>query len=236
MRARRRMRYANEAHGTGTALGDPIETGSLVAAVVAARRQGALALAFSSVKGNLAHGESTAGVTGLLKLSCGLEDVRAAANPHLRLLNPKVGGALRSMQLALPTQEVALAADAKSGGVSSFGYAGTIAHAVLRHARGRRACRSTKRSRTGGAPSVARAAAPLCAAALPASDGSLVLRPRRWRARPRCAWAHGSPARQSTWRLRQLSVAGRRWGHRAHRYVALQRAGVVSGDRRPSSI
>merc|ERR1712185_244300 len=49
----------HEAHGTGTALGDPIEAGSLAAAVLSARE---VPLVCGSVKANLAHGESTAGV------------------------------------------------------------------------------------------------------------------------------------------------------------------------------
>ena len=68
----------NEAHGTGTALGDPIEAGSLVAAVLSAREE---PLALGGVKANIGHAEPAAGMTGLLKLALGL---RAARRRRMR--------------------------------------------------------------------------------------------------------------------------------------------------------
>ena len=122
----------NEAHGTGTALGDPIEAGSLVAAVLARRE---LPLAVGGVKANIGHAEPAAGMTGLLKLAVGLWRGEAAPNAQLRSLNPHVGGTLRGVRCALPVQLSRLAANGHHGGVSSFGYSGTIAHAGLSHAR-----------------------------------------------------------------------------------------------------
>ena len=121
----------SEAHGTGTALGDPIETGSLAAAVLSARET---PLAVGGVKANIGHAEPAAGMTGLLKLAMGLQMGEAAPNAQLRTLNPHVGGALRRWACALPTQTSARAPDAQcGGGLSSFGYSGTIAHVVVRH-------------------------------------------------------------------------------------------------------
>ena len=121
----------HEAHGTGTALGDPIEAGSLTTAVLVARTA---PLTVSGVKANIGHAEAAAGMTGLLKLVLGLQHGEAASNAQLRVLNPhalKLG----SMNCALPTQSSPLAKDIGAvGGVSSFGYAGTIAHTVLRQA------------------------------------------------------------------------------------------------------
>jgi NADPH:quinone reductase-like Zn-dependent oxidoreductase/3-oxoacyl-(acyl-carrier-protein) synthase len=119
----------NEAHGTGTKLGDPIEASSLASAVLLAR-EGALAV--GGVKANIGHAEPAAGMTGLLKLAIGLQVKQAAPNAQLRLLNPHVGDTLRGVAGALPVQLAAVTVG--SGGVSSFGYSGTIAHAVLRHA------------------------------------------------------------------------------------------------------
>jgi acyl transferase domain-containing protein len=120
----------NEAHGTGTALGDPIEASSLVGAVLSARED---ALTVGGVKANIGHAEPAAGMTGLLKLVLGLRAGRAAPNGQLRSLNPYVCDTMRGVAGALPTQLAAMTLG--SGGVSSFGYSGTIAHAVLRHAR-----------------------------------------------------------------------------------------------------
>ena len=80
----------NEAHGTGTALGDPIEVGSLGTAVISARDK---ALAVGGVKANIGHAEPAAGMTGLLKLATELHLGEAAQNAQLRSLNPHVGGA-----------------------------------------------------------------------------------------------------------------------------------------------
>eukprot|EP00966_Prymnesium_polylepis_P018634 428953-Prymnesium_polylepis.1 len=95
-------------------------------------RSGCGVLACSGVKGSLGHGESTAGATGLLKLVLSLWCAQPVANPQLRVLNPHIGSALRSAKVVLPSQRAVLvSASAPVGGVSSFGYSGTIAHAAL---------------------------------------------------------------------------------------------------------
>ena len=62
-----------------------------------------------------------------------LQDASVSPNAQLRALNPHVGGALRSnVECGLPTQVTQKASrTTHMGGVSSFGYSGTIAHAVL---------------------------------------------------------------------------------------------------------
>ena len=118
----------NEAHGTGTILGDPIEAGSLTAAVLKFR---AAPLAVGGVKANIGHAEPAAGMTGLLKLSFGLRRGEAAPNAQLRSLNPLLGLSHDGVPCVLPVQLVVPRATQSTGGVSSFGYSGTIVHAVL---------------------------------------------------------------------------------------------------------
>ena len=123
-----------EAHGTGTALGDPIETRSLVEAVISQRSASEAPLAVGGVKANIGHAEPAAGMTGLLKLAFGLRCSQAAPNAQLRTLNSHLSEAVRGVACALPVQVAwgaPLGGDRGSGGVSSFGYSGTIAHAVL---------------------------------------------------------------------------------------------------------
>ena len=120
----------SEAHGTGTALGDPIEAGSLAAAVLVGREA---PLAAGGVKANIGHAEPAAGMTGLLKLVLGLRRSEASPNAQLRLRNPFVGESLHGVGCVLPVQLTALARDASGGGVSSFGYSGTIVHGLLQH-------------------------------------------------------------------------------------------------------
>merc|ERR1712185_80498 len=121
-----------EAHGTGTPLGDPIEVRSLAAAVLAARAPSP-PLCVGSLKANCGHAEPAAGLAGLFRLAAGLLEARAPPNAQLRRINPHVGSAVEGVACALPTQ-LARGLDAAAGGrggVSSFGYSGTIAHAVL---------------------------------------------------------------------------------------------------------
>ena len=122
-----------EAHGTGTALGDPIEAGA-VAAVFLVHCYGIdESLRIGSFKANAGHTEPGAGLAGSFKLLMQLQDASLSPNAQLRTLNPHVGGALRvHAACGLPTQVTRKPAHAiYVGGVSSFGYSGTIAHAVL---------------------------------------------------------------------------------------------------------
>ena len=130
-----------EAHGTGTALGDPIEAGAVAAAYLSARRSGGTPLAIGSLKANAGHTEPGAGVAGALNLLVKLQSQRTSPNAQLRIINPHVGGSLRGQTACgLCTQVTGLRAAAEAawlvGGVSSFGYSGTIAHAMLRCAVG----------------------------------------------------------------------------------------------------
>jgi acyl transferase domain-containing protein len=130
-----------EAHGTGTALGDPIEAGALRAALLQPRGEAHAPLAVGSVKANAGHAEPAAAMAGLLVLAAGLARGLAAPNAQLRRLNVRVGEALRGgAARALPTGVAAMMgrreAGGLAGGVSSFGYSGTIAHALLQSASG----------------------------------------------------------------------------------------------------
>ena len=124
-----------EAHGTGTALGDPIEARSL--ASLHTERQDDEALAVGSVKANGGHAEPAAGITGLLRLAVGVRDRVAPPNSQLRAVNPHVVEAFDGISCTLPTQLSAApacyaqASGLCAGGVSSFGYSGTIVHALL---------------------------------------------------------------------------------------------------------
>jgi acyl transferase domain-containing protein len=120
-----------EAHGTGTALGDPTEAGALTAL----HRDRSAPLTVGAAKANVGHSEAASGQVGLLKLmQTQLEGMAVSGNAHLRLLNPLVreglGTSAQACFMLLPTQGGA--ACAANAGVSSFGYSGTIAHAVLR--------------------------------------------------------------------------------------------------------
>eukprot|EP00966_Prymnesium_polylepis_P245385 5676878-Prymnesium_polylepis.1 len=120
-----------QAHGTGTALGDPIEVRSLVSEVVLQRTTDA-SVTIASVKGNTGHAEPGAGFSGLLALAAQLLWRLAPPNAQLRVRNPNVANAMGGhVQCMLPVQCGVSHSSASTGGVNSFGYSGTIAHAIL---------------------------------------------------------------------------------------------------------
>ena len=81
----------HEAHGTGTALGDPIEAGSLSSAILAARGGASREpLPVGGVKASIGHAEAAAGMTGLLKLASAVDHHEAMPNAQLRVLNGMV--------------------------------------------------------------------------------------------------------------------------------------------------
>ena len=82
-----------EAHGTGTALGDPIEVEAL-AAVFGEGRPADRPLAIGSMKTNLGHLESAAGIAGLIKVILSLE--HSEIPPHLHLTQAHAAGSLGS--------------------------------------------------------------------------------------------------------------------------------------------
>ena len=84
---------ALEAHGTGTALGDPIEAGAVAATFLVHRASGSFAV--GSLKANAGHTEPGAGLAGTLKLLMQLVGEVMSPNAQLRSLNAHVGGTLR---------------------------------------------------------------------------------------------------------------------------------------------
>jgi acyl transferase domain-containing protein/acyl carrier protein/protein-L-isoaspartate O-methyltransferase len=118
-----------EAHGTGTALGDPIEVRAL-SAVLASHRDDRRPLTIGSVKTNIGHLESAAGVAGLIKAVMVLSKRVIPAHLHLQERNPHIdwSAPLVIPRESMPWPEVF---ERRIAGVSSFGFSGTNAHVVL---------------------------------------------------------------------------------------------------------
>ncbi|NEO42202.1 MAG: SDR family NAD(P)-dependent oxidoreductase [Moorea sp. SIOASIH] len=122
-----------EAHGTGTAIGDPIELRSL-AAVFEEEDSREKPLMLGSVKTNIGHTASAAGVSGVIKTILQLQHRQIA--PHLHLKNPTPKFNWEQFPVVLPTKLTAWEVNEGSriAGVSSFGGSGTNAHVVLEEA------------------------------------------------------------------------------------------------------
>jgi acyl transferase domain-containing protein/NAD(P)-dependent dehydrogenase (short-subunit alcohol dehydrogenase family) len=129
-----------EAHGTGTSLGDPIEIGAI--AQVFGNRQTPLRV--GSVKTNIGHLESAAGIAGLIKIVLALKHGVIPPNLHFRDPNPKI--AWDRIPVEVPTQPIPwTTSEERIAGVSSFGFSGTNAHVLVREYRDTAAFTATPR-------------------------------------------------------------------------------------------
>jgi len=116
-----------EAHGTGTKVGDPIEANSLGNVIGANRDRPCL---LGSVKTNIGHTETAAGIAGIIKVVLALKHQQIP--PSLHFQNPNKAIAFDELKLQVvtkltPWQDHKL----RLAGVNSFGFGGTNAHVVI---------------------------------------------------------------------------------------------------------
>jgi acyl transferase domain-containing protein/acyl carrier protein len=118
-----------EAHGTGTSLGDSIEVLALTEAFRrSTTRRGFCAL--GSVKSNIGHLDTAAGVVGLIKAALALSRQMIPPCVHFRRANPALG--LETTPFFVPSVARPWAdGSPRRAGVSAFGIGGTNAHVVL---------------------------------------------------------------------------------------------------------
>nr|APZ78702.1 polyketide synthase [Hyalangium minutum] len=124
--------HAFEAHGTGTAVGDPAEMGGLGAV---SKRSSGPGPWVGSLKASIGHLEAAAGVAGLIKASLCLQHRQLPPQANLQKLNPAIP--FENLGLRVPQRLEAL--EPRNGeslkmGVNSFGYGGTNAHCLLEQA------------------------------------------------------------------------------------------------------
>ena len=128
-----------EAHGTGTALGDPIEISGLAKAFQAFTDEQQFC-AIGSVKSNIGHLESAAGISGLTKLLLQLRHKRLVPSLHSRKLNPHIdfqnSPFYVQQELAewnqFETQQNGIVTRyPRRAGISSFGAGGANAHVII---------------------------------------------------------------------------------------------------------
>uniref|UniRef100_A0A914XLD1 Eukaryotic translation initiation factor 2A n=1 Tax=Plectus sambesii TaxID=2011161 RepID=A0A914XLD1_9BILA len=116
-----------EAHGTGTPLGDPIELQS-VDTIYGHSRSADNPLCIGSVKTNIGHSESCSGLAGLLKALFVLNRNSLPAHLHFATFNQR--GAIDCGKYLIPVVACPLP-NATVAAVSSFGFSGTNAHAIV---------------------------------------------------------------------------------------------------------
>ncbi|MDV9178005.1 type I polyketide synthase, partial [Streptomyces sp. W16] len=123
-----------EAHGTATALGDPIEFTALSEAFADGGSSRAGYCALGSVKANVGHLAAAAGITGFIKTVLALQHREIPGHPGFTRPNPGID--LADSPFYINTRPVAWPSGdtPRRAGVSSFGIGGTNAHVVLEEA------------------------------------------------------------------------------------------------------
>ncbi|XP_032567839.1 highly reducing polyketide synthase curS1-like [Chiroxiphia lanceolata] len=122
-----------EAHGTGTAAGDPIEAESLGSVIGKNRSFRASLLKIGSVKGNIGHTESAAGAAGLIKVLLMMHHGKIVPSLHYSKEMSSID--TEKLKFAVATAVEPWEESSEYGrvaGINCFGFGGTNAHIVVR--------------------------------------------------------------------------------------------------------
>jgi len=122
-----------ECHGTGTYLGDPIE----IAALTSAFRETTDATGYchvGSVKSNIGHLDTAAGVAGLIKTSLALHNRQIPPTLGFEAPNPSIDFETSPFKVGDRLLPFESHAGPRRAGVNSLGVGGTNAHVVLEEA------------------------------------------------------------------------------------------------------
>ncbi len=122
-----------EAHGTGTRVGDPIEISALTKAFRASsdRKQ---YCRIGSVKTNIGHLDTAAGIASLIKVVKSLESGQMAPTLHFKKPNPEIDFASSPFEVNAELRDWPRDDTPRRAGVSSLGIGGTNAHVIVEEA------------------------------------------------------------------------------------------------------
>ncbi|MDC5706701.1 type I polyketide synthase [Vibrio europaeus] len=116
-----------ECHGTATNLGDPIEVEALANHYQSSSTDAQYAL--GSVKWNIGHTDTAAGIAGLIKVALSLKHNLMLGSPYLVDYNPELY--MDEKPFFVPTSNMPYPDKQQSAAVSSFGMGGTNCHLIL---------------------------------------------------------------------------------------------------------
>ena len=119
-----------EAHGTGTAVGDPIEISAL-SDVIGKDPDRAEPCVIGSIKSNLGHTESASGIAGMIKVILAMQHRFVPPSLNISQLNPAVDWQASGLRIETHGCAWPQTAGPARAGVSSFGLTGTNAHVIL---------------------------------------------------------------------------------------------------------
>jgi acyl transferase domain-containing protein/thioesterase domain-containing protein len=121
-----------ETHGTGTRVGDPIEMRALTQAFRESGTRGTTAI--GSLKSNVGHLDSAAGVASLIKTTLALEHAQIPASLHFEKINPHIELESSPFYVNSKLADWPSAATPRRAGVTSLGIGGTNAHVIVEEA------------------------------------------------------------------------------------------------------
>ncbi|XP_036420039.1 phthiocerol/phenolphthiocerol synthesis polyketide synthase type I PpsD-like [Colossoma macropomum] len=122
-----------EAHGTGTPVGDPVEANSISKVIAKARPAESGTLCVGSVKGNIGHTESAAGVAGLIKVLLMMKHETIV--PSLFYSENSASIDAKALNINIPTKAKrwkTTSSVSRVAGINNFGFGGTNAHAIVK--------------------------------------------------------------------------------------------------------
>ena len=136
-----------EAHGTATTVGDVVEVGALRTLYQEHGWKGGARTALGSVKANIGHTMSAAGIAGLIKATLALHHRTLPPQPGVLEENPKLELASGPFFVPREARPWESNGQPRRAGISAFGFGGTNAHVVLEEAPPRKSRKSKVESR-----------------------------------------------------------------------------------------
>ena len=121
-----------EAHGTGTPVGDPIELAALAQAYGGSKRQASCGL--GSIKTNIGHLDTAAGVASLIKVAMALRNETIPASLNFRRPNSRFDFRANKFEVVSAPRAWSRGANVRRAAVNSLGVGGTNAHVIIEEA------------------------------------------------------------------------------------------------------